>query len=231
MSRIRNSHLLNGDRKIEDDIRAEVALCRDNADSHSLGITVEGGVVHLTGSSETYAQKWAIERAASRVIGVREVRDYLDVRPGADDHNDDDQIQRAATAVLHWDARVPEGVHASVTDGVLRLDGVVERFTDREAAEEAVRNLIGVRDVVNEIRLGPTQASADLQAEVDAAIRRRFTFGGRLLAISVDHGIVLLKGVVPTIAILDEVERALRSIPGVKRIDNQLLVGTEEEAS
>ena len=231
MSLIRNSNFLNGDRKIAQDIRAEVALCRDISDSHSIDITVERGVAHLTGSTETYAQKWAIERAASRVIGVTEVRDYLEVRPKDEDHRDDLQIQRAATAVLRWDARVPEGVRANVTDGVLRLDGVVERFAHCEAAEEAIRNLVGVRDVVNEIRLIPTHSSPDLASEVEAAVRRRFACECRFLAVSVDDGIVLLRGIVPTFAILDDVERAVRSIPGVKRIENQLLVATEEEAS
>lgn len=231
MSPFHNAHFFNEDRTIEHDIRAEVALCRDTADQHLLGITVESGVVHLTGSTETYSQKWAIERAASRVIGVKEVRDYLDVRPREDDDRDDVQIERAAEVVLRWDARVPSGVRAHVVDGVLRLDGVAERFTDREAAEEAVRNLLGIRDVVNNIRLAPIEVSSDLQVDVEAVIRRRFGFGGRFLAISVESGIVLLRGLVPTFAILDEVERAVRSIPGVKRIDNQLLVGVEEDAS
>ena len=228
MSLNRNSYLLNENRRIERDIRAE---CRDISDSESLGVTVESGVVRLRGSTETYSQKWAIERAASRVIGVTEVRDYVEVRPRDDDHRDDAQIQRSATAVLRWDARVPEGVRASVTDGVLRLDGVVERFVQREAAEEAVRNLVGVRDVVNEIRLTPSHSSPDLAAEVEAVVRRRFAYGCRFLAVSVADGVVLLRGVVSTFAILGDVERAVQSIPGVNRIENQLMVGDSEEAS
>jgi osmotically-inducible protein OsmY len=230
MSLIRNSHLSTGDQRIELDIRAEVELCRDISHVHSLGITVECGVAHLTGSTETYSEKWAIERAASRVIGVTEVRDYLEVRPKNEGHRDDLQIQRAAAAVLGWDARVPEDVRVNVTDGVLRLDGVVERFAHREAAEETVRNLVGVRDVVNEIRVIPTHTSRRLAAaDVEAAIRRRFALGCRLLTVSVDNGVVLLKGVVPTFAILDEVERAMRCIPGVTRIENRLLVATDED--
>ena len=231
MSRLKHSHFFNGDRGIERDIRAEVALCRDVANPHSLGVTVTDGVVNLTGSTESYSQKWAIGRAASRVIGVREVRDFLDVRPRDGDDRDDGQIQQAATIVLRWDARVPESVSANVTDGVLRLDGVVERFTDREAAEDAVRNLIGIRDVINEIRLAPSRLSPDLQADVQALLRRRFAFGGRFLTVAAQAGSVLLRGFVPTFTILDEIERAVWSIPGVQRIDNQLLVAVEEDAS
>ena len=226
-----NSHLSTADQRIAEDIRAEVALCRDLADCHSVDVRVQGGVVQLAGSTETYSQKWAIGRAAGRVIGVRAVRDHLEVRPRTAAPRSDSQIEQAAAAVLRWDARVPDSVHVNVTDGVLRLDGVVERFSDREAAEEAVRNLTGLRDLVNEIRVAPIQGSTDLQSEVEATIRRRFAFACRFLAVSVDRGVVLLRGNVPTFATLDEVERAVQSIAGVKRIDNQLLVVDEEEAS
>jgi osmotically-inducible protein OsmY len=226
-----NSHLSKADHRIAEDIRAEVAMCRDVADSHSVDITVQAGVVQLAGSTETYSQKWTIGRAAGRVIGVREVRDYLEVRPRTAAPRSDGQIEQAAAAALHWDARVPDSVSVSVTDGVLRLDGVVERFSDREAAEESVRNLIGLRDLVNEIRVAPIQAPANLQSEVEAAIRRRFAFACRFLGVSVDRGVVSLRGNVPTFGTLDEVERAVQSIAGVKRIDNQLLVAGEEEAS
>ena len=221
----RKSPPLNEDRRIEQDIRAE---CKDFSDIHSLGVSVESGVAHLTGSTETYSQKWAIERAASRVIGVTEVRDHLEVRPANEDHRDDLQLQRAATAVLRWDARVPEGLQVNVTDGVLRLEGVVERFAHREAAEEAVRHLVGLRDVVNEIRLIPTHSSPHLVSEVEAVVRRRFAVGCRLLAVSVADGVVLLRGIVPTFAVLDDVERAVWSVPGVRRIENQLLVGRRD---
>jgi osmotically-inducible protein OsmY len=36
--------------------------------------------------------------------------------------------------------------------------------------------------------------------------------------------VVTLSGVVATFAMLEELERTVRSIPGVTRIDNQLLV-------
>jgi len=47
MSRIHDSRLLIGDPKIVEDIRAEVALCRDSTAIHSLDITVHAGVVDV----------------------------------------------------------------------------------------------------------------------------------------------------------------------------------------
>ena len=52
--------------------------------------------------------------------------------------------------------RVPKGIRTKVTGGVLPLRGAAQRFRQREAAEDAVRNLKGLRDIVNEIALFPT---------------------------------------------------------------------------
>jgi osmotically-inducible protein OsmY len=100
-----------------------------------IGLSVDQGVVELAGFTESYAQKWQIERAASRVIGVRDVRDYLEVRSPDTAQRADADIASAARFVLAWSASVPATVDVEVTDGALRLRGVVERFAQREAAE------------------------------------------------------------------------------------------------
>ncbi len=213
----------NEDRHIEQAVWAELIVSLDATDRRFVGVAVEHGVVCLTGFVDGYAQKWAVERAAARVFGVRDVRDYLDVLPPQDPSREDQRIRRAAKRALEWDARVPDAVYGDVTEGVLRLRGVVERFSEREAAEEVVRNLIGVRDVVNEIRVAPAPRS-NLESDVALAISRRFSHNGQRIGIATTDGVVTLSGVVRTFAMLEDIERTVWSIPGVARIDNQLLV-------
>lgn len=189
-----------------------------------VGISVDHGVVQLTGFTESYAQKWLIERAVSRVIGVRDVRDYLEVRPLESTQRADAHIALAARRALEWDARVPTGVGVEVTDGVLRLQGAVERFAQREAAEEAVRNLIGVRDLSNEIKLSNASRPADVAGDVESAMRRRFGMACRNVWIIERDGIVTVSGAVATLELLGEIERAVQSVPGVMHVDNRLLV-------
>ena len=214
----------NEDRHIEWAVRAELSVSLDATGRRFVGVTVEHGTVCLTGFVDSYAQKWAVERAAARVVGVKDVRNYLDVLPPTDPSLEDGRIRSVANRALEWDARVPDGVYGDVTDGVLRLRGVVERFSEREAAEEAVRNLIGVRDVVNEIRVARTPSRSDFESDVEAAIHRRLGTDGQCLWIATADGVVTLSGIVATLAMLEELERTIRSIPGVTRIDNQLLV-------
>ena len=48
---------------------------------HTVEISVRYGVVSLTGLVESYARKCAIDRAVGRIVGVKDLRDYLHVRP------------------------------------------------------------------------------------------------------------------------------------------------------
>jgi osmotically-inducible protein OsmY len=211
------------DAEIHQDVRAELSMEQDGA-GHTVEISVRYGVVSLTGLVESYARKCAIDRAVRRIVGVKDLRDYLHVRPPDGAAPDDGQIEGAANRALGWDVRVPKGIHAKVTGGVLGLHGSVKRFWQREAAEEAVRNLAGVRDIVNKIFLLPAAPPAHL-TQVEAALRRRLGPASRLISVDVAQGVVTLRGAVPTVAILGELEQAVSSVPGIVRIDNQLQVG------
>jgi osmotically-inducible protein OsmY len=46
----------------------------------------------------------------------------------------------------------------------------------------------------------------------------------RVISVAAAQGVVTLRGLVPTFAMLGEIERAVWSIPGVTQIDNQLQV-------
>lgn len=216
-------HHLISDFEIANDVRDELANL-EIARRGFIGITVDQGVVQLTGCSDSYAQKWVVERAVSRVIGVRDVRDYLEVRPLESSQRTDSHIALAARCALGWDARVPPGVAVDVTDGALRLHGTVERFAQRESAEEAVRNLVGVRDVLNEIKVGNSAPTGDVAGDVESAIRRRFGMSCQQVWIIERDGVVTVSGSVGTFELLIEVERVIQSVPGVVHVDNRLLV-------
>ena len=211
------------DPEIHQDVRAELSIEQDGG-RRSIEVSVRHGVVSLTGLVDSYAEKWAIDRAVMRIVGVRDLRDNLHVRPPDTASPNDRLIARTADLALVWDARVPNGIRADVIDGVLRLRGAVERFYQREAAEEAVRNLTGVRDIVNGIVLLPTVPRADLVLEVQATLRRRLGPASRLIIVDATDGVVTLRGEVTTFAIIVEIERAVWSISGVTQIDNQLQV-------
>ena len=65
-----------------------------------IGVTARNGVVTLTGHVESYAEKWAAERGAERVTGVKAVAEKLEVRYPSTHVLDDEQIAKRAIQVL-----------------------------------------------------------------------------------------------------------------------------------
>src|SRR3954447_4649810 len=121
-----------------------------SVDAAHIGVSVKDGVVTLSGHVSSYAEKYAAERAAKRVHGVKAVANELDVKlPGSSRRTDED-IAMAAVSALRSNSSVPaDNIKVTVRDGWITLDGTVEWQYQKLAAENAVRYLPGVKGVIN----------------------------------------------------------------------------------
>ncbi len=224
MSIVESMHQLKTDHEMHQDVRDELKWDATITHQRDINISVDHGVVTLDGVADSLAQKWAAERAVFRVQGVKGVENYLEVQPPKDDQRSDHEIQHAAARALEWDARVPRGVTVEVMDGVVHLRGNVERYADRAACEDAVRNLIGISGVENTIRITAGPMSDNLKRDIEAALRRRLDQGAGDINVVVKDDVVTLSGIVPTLSIREEVERTVSLAPGVGLINDQLQV-------
>ena len=104
----------------------------------------------------SYAQKYAAERVAKRVFGVRAVANELDVKlPGSSRRTDED-IAAAAVNALKSNLSIPsDKIKVIVSDGLVKLEGEVEWQFQKDAAARAVRYLPGVIGVTNLIIVKP----------------------------------------------------------------------------
>ena len=67
-------------------------------------------------------------------------------------HTNDTQLAEKVRRTLEWEAMVPENsVAATVTNGIVTLEGKVPYTSQRLDAARVVSNLAGVRGVVNKI--------------------------------------------------------------------------------
>jgi osmotically-inducible protein OsmY len=194
---------------------------------NEVGVTVKDGVVTLTGWVDSFAKKWAAERAAHRVRGVVAVANDIEVRlPSAAERNDAD-IAAAATRALEWDALVPiEKIEVTVSKGWVTVRGEVEWEFQRRAAERAVRRLSGVRGVTNLVTVRPrVQPSAtELRRKIEEALIRSVETDAEKLSVDVDGGKVILKGTVHSWMEREEAERVAWSAPGVTSVDNRITI-------
>ena len=195
-------------------------------DDSKIGVAVSDGVVTLSGSVDTYAEKLAAETAAQRVKGVRGVAMDLDVRPFGDSGAEDDEIAKRALNSLDWNTMVPDdAVKVAVDGGVLTLSGDVDWQYQRDAAERAVQRLYGVRSVVNQIRLRPRVAPADVKRRIVEALHRQARIDADNIRVAVEGGKVRLEGKVNAWGDRTVIERAVWAAPGVVAVEDRVNVG------
>ncbi|MBY8873825.1 BON domain-containing protein [Micromonospora sp. PLK6-60] len=123
---------------------------------HEIGVTVDAGIVTLTGWVDSYAKKWAAEQAAHRVARVRAVANDLTVRLNPAAERTDADLAAAVERALEWDAFVPvERIAVTVAAGWVTMRGDVDWEYERRTAERTVGRLTGVRGVTNGIAVRP----------------------------------------------------------------------------
>ncbi|GAA4567978.1 BON domain-containing protein [Micromonospora coerulea] len=196
---------------------------------NEIGVTVTDGVVTLTGWVDSYAKKWAAERAAHRVSRVRAVANDLAVRIATSAEKSDPEIATAASRALEWDAFVPiETLDVTVADGWVTLHGQVEWEYQRRAAERAVGRLTGVRGVSNGITVRPATARTDgrdLAERIVDALARNGATEAEGITVRVHGDTIVLAGLVHSVPEREEIERVVWSAPGIREVHNHVTIG------
>lgn len=213
------------DNELTEDIRAELAFDPTVGNATGVTIAVDGEVATLEGVVESLAQKWAVERAARRVDGVQHVLNDLIVVPPKELTHQDGDLADAVTTVLNWTAGVPDGIIVTVVNGTVSLDGTVGFRYQRQAAEDAVRRLVGVRAVDNSLAVATLEAADAIRDGINAAMRRRL--GRDAVTASFDDGVVTLSGTVSSWLEKSAAEETARRSPGVRQVVDQITVEPE----
>lgn len=190
-----------------------------------VGVIVQDGVVTLTGHPASHAEKHAIERAVQRVKGVKGIAIELSVKLPASSERTDADIARAAENALEWNVLVPDdAIHPMVENGWLTLNGQVEWDYQRRAAEIAVRSLMGVKGVTNQVEVKGRFTPADIERKIKEALHRQADRDAQHIEVLVSGGQVTLRGHVRSWAERRAAQGAAWSAAGVASVVNNLLV-------
>jgi osmotically-inducible protein OsmY len=190
-----------------------------------IGVAVKNGVVTLSGYVDSYVKKWAAERAAARVFGVRAVVEEIQVRlPGSLKRSDED-IAGAVANVLEWNVLVPhDRVKVQVQDGLVTLSGEVDWWYQKNAAEEAVRYLMGVVLFNNQITIKPSVKPVDTKTKIERAFQRNALLDSRRVTVETRGGWVILSGSVRNWAERAEAQWTAWAAPGVSEVENNIII-------
>ncbi len=189
-----------------------------------IGITAKNGVVTLIGTVKSYAEKWAAERAAERVTGMRALAKDLKVKLPSDWQRSDEDIAAAALEALEWDVEVPDSITLVVEAGFVKLKGEVDWNYQREAAVRDVRRLVGVVDVVNDITITKNVSPDQVRSKIESALQRSACKDARKITIEAIGGNVVLRGEVHSWAEREDAERAAWNAPGVYFVEDNIRV-------
>ena len=193
-------------------------------DSANIGVAVDNGVVTLTGHVANYAQKFAAEKAAQRVKGVKALAQDIEVRYAGVQAHADDQIAARAVSVLDWDVIVPNAVKVKVSQGWITLSGEVDWEYQRRTAEADMRKLAGVKGVSNTITIKARVLPSDVSTKIHDALRRYADLEASGVRISIDAGKVKLEGKVHSWRERNAIEQAAWAAPGVKAVDDRVMI-------
>jgi osmotically-inducible protein OsmY len=190
-----------------------------------IGVTAKDGVITLTGVVDSYTKKSEAEDAAKNVAGVKAVVEKLEVKFGDWGKTTDADIATEVVNALKWNWRVPnDKVKVKVENGWITLEGQLQWNFEREAAVDAVKNLLGVTGVSNNITIKSEANEKIEKADIESALRRNWSIYDNDIDVSVSGHTATLSGTVDSWYQKTEAGRIAFNAPGVWSVDNELVV-------
>jgi len=190
----------------------------------SIGVIVKDGIVTLTGTVGSYAEKLAAQEVAHRARGVLDVANELTVGSNTSQPTDAD-IALIVRHTLDWDVFVPkQQIHTSVSDGWVTLDGEVESLNQRVQAERAITHLHGVRGVTNKLVVMTQINSHQVKGVVEKVLEIRADREADRIGVVVDCGEVTLTGGVKSWDEKKAIIGAIGHLPGVIDVHDHLFI-------
>jgi len=198
-------------------------------DATQVGVTVKDGIVTLSGHVNTYSEKAAAEKAAKRVKGIKAVVEEIDVKLGGGYKRTDQDIAQSAVSNLKWHSSVPEDdLQVRVENGWITLEGKVEWKYQKDAAKNAIQNLMGVRGVTNLIEVQPTIEPTNVKQRIREALERNALTDADNISVHIEGSRVELNGIVQSWSEKKQAENAAWAMPGVSEVQNNLKIKVRE---
>lgn len=215
---------MKADSALHNDVVSELTW-EPSIRDEDVAVAVKDGVVTLAGTVDTFAQRYAAERAAARVKGVRAIANELMVKLSRTTERSDSEIAHSALNALKLDIEVPDPrIQVKVANGWITLTGNVDWNYQRLAAERAVRYLTGVKGIVNSITMAPTPTRSDVRGHIEAALKRQAEIDASHVSVEIDGHTVTLRGKVRSLAEKNDAASAAWAASGVTSVVNHIEV-------
>lgn len=206
------------------------------AESWQISESVSDGVVTLTGTVDSFAEKELAGTIAKGVRGVQHVNNQIDVNYRKE--RTDAEIREDIAARLKWSVLVDDGlIDVKVQDGHVSLSGTVGSAAEKRQARMTAwtAGVRAVEDSELEVRVWARDSHRRSErhvvrgaVEIQDAIQDALLFDPRVMSFNVDVDVygstVTLRGEVDNLAAKRAAEQVASNTLGVKRVTNRLKV-------
>jgi osmotically-inducible protein OsmY len=190
-----------------------------------IGVTVNNGIVTLTGSVDNYAKKSEAENAAKTVAGIKAVIEKIEVKLTHAGKKEDNEIAPEVVRAIKWNWAIPnDTLKIKVESGWVTLEGQLNWQYQKNAAKTAVKNVVGVKGVIDLITIKSESKDAIEQSDIEQALSRNWSIDGKDVHVNVSGNNVILKGTVHSLYQKEEAGRIAWNAPNVWDVDNQLKI-------
>ena len=142
-------------------------------------------------------------------------------------HMTDKMLRDAVIARLDFEPEVDSaGIGVAAEDGVVTISGSVDDYAQKVAAGKAVKRIIGVKGVANElmVRMARERTDTDIAKDAIYLLEGDVHFLGGKVMVTVEDGLLTLEGTVEWNFQKAAAEKAMQCISGVKAVANLIEV-------
>lgn len=129
-----------------------------------------------------------------------------------------------ALSVLHWSYTVPKTIEVIVEKGWVTLQGIADWEFQRSSALKAIKQLMGVRGVTNNIVIKSNIKSNEIKTDIEDAIKRTSDEKESHVKVNIDGELVTLSGHVQSFRNMKDAEIAAWNAPGVMMVKNEITI-------
>ena len=191
--------------------------------ANEIGVSVKNGIVTLSGITDSYPKKIKAERAVRNVPGVRGIAEDIKVRLNGKYKKTDPEIAQAVLNELEWHCNLEaDKIKILVDDGCVSLEGMVDWHFQKKSTEKAIRNITGVREIINNIKVKAVAPLADIKSKIESSFQRNASLDAKKINIEVQGNKVILSGTVRSWTEKLDAEDSVWSASGVTSVENKL---------
>ena len=138
-------------------------------------------------------------------------------------------LQKDVQEAIKWEPLLNAAeIGVTAKDGVVTLTGTVDSYAKKLEAEDAAKNVAGVKAVAEEIMIAFNGAAKHSDTQIATEVVNAFTFNWEVpedkVHVKVEHGWITLTGEVPWNYQKEAARKAVRNLAGVMGVTNNVTI-------